>query len=216
MLEADSINLSFSGRAVLSGCYIHCKPGEIVGLLGRNGSGKSSLLKIIFGSLKADFRHIRIDNQIIGRGFKTQRISYLPQEPFLLHSLLTNTIINDFQSSSDIIIPDTVIADLKDKKAGELSGGQQRIIELLWLLSLKTDYILLDEPFSGISPIFIEILQEIIKQAGAKKGIILTDHLYRPLLEISDRIVLLHNNAVYNIRQETDLVRYQYVPDGVF
>ena len=83
MLEIDSVTLNFGNRSILSGCYLNSKSGEVVGLLGRNGSGKSSLLKIIFGSLKADFMHLRIDGKIISRGFTGKNIGYLPQQGFL-------------------------------------------------------------------------------------------------------------------------------------
>lgn len=85
------------------------------------------------------------------------------------------------------------------------------MLECIWILSRSASYILLDEPFSGIAPVQVEFLQRLIKQVGKVKGVVLTDHIYRPLMDVSDRIVLLHNNAVYNIHDESDLIRYQYI-----
>lgn len=213
MLEADSISLTFGSRAILSGCYISCKPGEIVGLLGRNGSGKSSILKIIFGSLKPHFKHLRINGKIISeKAYKTQLVAYLPQQPFLPDFLQTNGILKNFEADTGLHLNQDLIASVSNKMIAELSGGELRLTELIWLLKLNRPYLLLDEPFSGLSPIFVEIIQKLIQEASANRGIILTDHLYRSLIEISNRVVLLHNNSIYPIKSEDDLTRYHYIP----
>lgn len=213
MLETDSVTLSFSGKSILAGCYIHCKAGEIVGLLGRNGSGKSCLLKIIFGSLKADFKHQRIDAKIIERGFNACNIAYLPQDGFFPPFLKVREILHTVTSNRDLILRNETINKMMGLKIRELSGGELRMLECIWILNHRATYILLDEPFSGVSPLQIEFLQQLIKEAGKAKGIILTDHIYHPLMQVSDRIVLLHNNAVYNINDESDLIRYNYLPN---
>jgi lipopolysaccharide export system ATP-binding protein len=214
MLFIDSAELSFDGRQILSGCYLQCDKGEVVGLLGRNGSGKSSLLKIIFGTLKASFKHLRIDDVIVKNGFDNNRVVYLPQDNFLPPFITMKKLLGSLSSEILACLDDVeFIKESMDKNIGQLSGGMQRFVEAIWLLGQKADYILLDEPFSGLAPIHIELLQKIIRELGQKKGIILTDHLYRPLLEISSRVVLLHNNSVYPIKTEDDLIRYNYIPD---
>lgn len=214
MLEIDSVELSFWGKTILSGCYLHCKSGEVFGLLGRNGSGKSSLLKIIFGSLRADFKHLRIENKIIQSGFLTGKVAYLPQQHFMLPFLKVSEIYQSFSPfiKEQLLMEDPLNIELNGR-LNELSNGQQRFLECLWILSKPAEYILLDEPFSAIAPIQIEFLQKIIMQTGKTKAIVLTDHIYRPLLEVSNRVILLHNNAVYNIESDDDLIRYNYIPD---
>lgn len=213
MLEIDSVTLSFGNKDVLSGCYVSCRPGEVTGLLGRNGCGKSSLLKIIFGSLKAGFMHLRIDGKIIKRAFKGRDVAYLPQNNFMPSFLTVKQVLKD--CDTDVITGG--VSEWLQKVAGNrlnsLSGGELRFLECLWTLSRPATYVLLDEPFSEIAPLQIEILQQLIRLKSTTKGIILTDHFYRPLMEVSDRIVLMHNNAVYTIRTEADLVLYQYIPD---
>lgn len=86
MLEIDSVELDFWGKSILAGCYINCKPGEIVGLLGRNGSGKSCLLKIIFGSLNANFKHLRIDGKLIKEGLERD-VSHICHKKNFFHLL---------------------------------------------------------------------------------------------------------------------------------
>lgn len=214
MLEIDSVCLSFWGRHILSGCYLNCKPGEVLGLLGRNGSGKSSLLKIIFGSLTADFKHLRLEDKIINKGYLTGQLAYLPQQHFMLPFLSVAEIYKTFTPfiNKRLIADQLVLANQEGTLQG-LSNGQLRFLECLWILSQPACYILLDEPFSAIAPVQIEFLQQIIIETGKTKAIILTDHIYRPLLSVSSRVVLLFNNAVYNINSEEDLIRYNYIPN---
>ena len=212
MLEIDSVTFSYGNRSILSGCYLSCQPGEIVGLLGRNGSGKSTLLKIIFGSLKADFMHLRINHIRVKSGFPKQNIVYLPQESFLPPFYKVCVLIKEI---SPKLVTDEIrnyLSKISEIEYRNLSGGEQKFLECLWVLSQPGYYVLLDEPFSGISPLQIELLQQSIRTSAQTKGIILTDHLYQPLLEISNRIVLLHNKAVYKVEDEEDLIRYNYLP----
>ena len=184
-----------------------------MGLLGRNGSGKSSLLKIIFGSLQADFKHLRIKDKIREKAYLTGEIAYLPQQHFMPPFLKVSEITDSFSSliKEQLTAMDIVI-ESQGMLLGDLSNGQQRFLECLWILSKPAGCILLDEPFSAIAPVQIDFLQKVIIEAGREKAIVLTDHMYRSLLSVSNRVVLLHNNAVYNINNADDLVRYSYIP----
>jgi ABC-type multidrug transport system ATPase subunit len=212
MLGIDSVSLSFGGREILSGCYLNGSKGEIVGLLGRNGSGKSSLLRIIFGTLRADFKHLRIEDKIVNKAYSTRQVAYLSQESFLPPFLKVGSLIKQISGDSEHSEPWEMLVKQSNKRVGELSGGELRILEFLWILQQSADYILLDEPFSGVAPILVELLQEKIRKASSNKCIILTDHIYRALLPISDRLLLLHNNSVYPIKDEEELAFYGYIP----
>ena len=87
ILKVDSVQLAFNDRKILQDVYLDCKQGEIIGLLGRNGSGKSSLLKIIFGTLAPSYKYVSINNEYIYRGFHQNRIAYLPQHNYLPRGL---------------------------------------------------------------------------------------------------------------------------------
>ncbi|WP_207534736.1 ATP-binding cassette domain-containing protein [Desertivirga arenae] len=212
MLTIDSVTLRYGDHDILAGCYLAAAKGEVVGLLGRNGSGKSSLLKIIFGSLKANNSHLRIDDEIIRSAYRTRKVAYLPQDPFLPAFLTVEFLLKKCPNLPGEAL--TFLEPLRAKSVSELSGGELRILEFLWLLQLPAEYVLLDEPFSGIAPIHVEFLQKMIKQVGAERCIILTDHLYRALLPISSRVLLLHNKSVYPIRDESELGFYGYIPDS--
>lgn len=207
MLTIDSVQLEFDGREVISGCYFSLEIGEIVGLLGRNGSGKSSLLKIIFGSLKGQYSHLRINDIMVKKGFLTKEIAYLPQDHFLPSFLKVSELI---EMKDDIIIE--IFKPILDKRLNEISTGTLRFLECLWILNSSAKYILLDEPFSGLSPILIEELQKMILLKKPSKGIVLTDHIYKSLLQVSDRVVLMHNKSLYTIRNLEELAFYKYIP----
>ena len=102
-LYVDSVVKSFNTHPVLTDIFISCKPGDIVGLLGRNGSGKSTLLKIIFGSTHADHKFIRVDGTVsTGIHPNNSRISYLPQHSFLPSHLTISTIVDLFCNRSEV------------------------------------------------------------------------------------------------------------------
>ena len=82
-LKVDSVQLEFDGRKILQDVYLSCSQGQIIGLLGSNGSGKSSLLKIIFGTLMPAYKYVAIDGEFINKGYYNRRIAYLPQQNYL-------------------------------------------------------------------------------------------------------------------------------------
>jgi ABC-type multidrug transport system ATPase subunit len=213
VLEFDSLELSYETRSILTGVYIKCEVGEIIGVLGRNGSGKSSMMKIVFGSLKGSHQSIRIDGESLPTNHLRKRlIGYLPQEhlipsfisirkAFRLFGIIEEEVIADFHEIKDFL-------HLTPK---QLSGGYQRIVEVLLILKSSAIFCILDEPFSGLMPVHIEKLQQILVAAKAKKGIIITDHMYRHVIAITDRLYLLANGMTYPVRNEDDLVTRGYV-----
>lgn len=212
-LSIDSVNQSFADREVLSSVYLNCKIGEIVGLLGRNGSGKSTLLKIIFGSVKANFKYLSINNKVYDKGYLSRNLSYLPQDNFIPNQITVLQAINTFckKQQTELKQIDFVANHLK-AKFYNLSGGERRFMECLLMIYSDTEYILLDEPFSQLSPLWIEELKKHINKKKAGKSFIITDHYYQSILDISDRIVLLHNRCNYTINNEDDLITHGYLP----
>jgi lipopolysaccharide export system ATP-binding protein len=212
-LKADSIELEFSGRKILSDIYLSCTQGEIVGLLGRNGSGKSSLLKIIFGLLKPSYKYLSINDTYIDIGYKQSRMAYLPQQNYLpagikIHQL-AKMVIDDY--FWDDFVNHPAYKKHSDKTIAQLSGGEQRMLETLMVIYNKADFILLDEPFTHISPVQTEELKPLIKVCAKKKGVIITDHQYYNVLDISDRIILLTDGCTKHINNVDDLVTYNYL-----
>ena len=215
-LEIDSVSKSFGERMVLTDIYLKCETGDILGMLGRNGSGKSTLLKILFGSIKSDHKFIRIDGVIYDRPYLTPGIiSYLPQDNFLLpHLTVKKTVGLYLPGNVDGFLDDTFISRLYKNKINSLSGGELRYLEIKLLLNLPSKFVLLDEPFNGVSPLMIEKLKDMIKFHSATKGIILTDHDYNNVLDVANKYCLIYDGGIKVIENKYDLVRWKYLPNN--
>jgi len=175
-MEVDSVMKSFGIKQVLTDVFLTCGPGEILGLLGRNGAGKSTLLKIIFGSLTADQKFIKIGNKIIDGLYDTRNlVNYLPQDHFLPNHIKVTTIISLFcdKENASIIKGNALIKEMLCKKSSQLSGGEKRLLEILLIIYSNAKYILIDEPFNGIAPIYKEEIKRVIKEQSKSKGFII-------------------------------------------
>jgi len=215
-LHVDSVNKSYAGKIVLSDIYLSCKPGEVVGLLGRNGSGKSTLMKIIFGSVFAENRFIKIDSKRISKPFENfNKVRYLPQDSYLPKNVSIDKIIRLFGDSLDAkkVRNDPFISKNLQKTSRKLSGGEKRIIEILLMVYSNSRYILLDEPFNGIAPKNIEDIKTRIREQSQTKGIILTDHDYRNIIDVSDRIILLFDGGTKEVWSLDELRYWGYIPE---
>jgi ABC-type multidrug transport system ATPase subunit len=211
-LYIDSVAHRYGVNKILNNVYLSCNVGEITGLLGRNGSGKSTLLKIMFGSVKPDYMHMKLNDQLVTRAYLTGDIVYLPQHFFIpghlkikqLVSIYTNTYRAELQNVA-------FISEHRNTALQELSAGERRLTELLLILYSDSTFILLDEPFGQLSPLLIEKMKEHLQKFKHYKGIVLTDHSYRHILDIADKVVLLHNGCNYTINTLEDLQLHGYI-----
>jgi len=214
-LHVDSVIKSFGSGMILSDIFISCEKGEIVGLVGRNGSGKSTLLKIIFGSLNADSKFVKVDGKLIKRLSDARgMITYLPQHNFLPHNLTVEKSLSLLCAKAEfrIVSNHELIHPLINKIPNQLSSGERRLVEILAIIFSSAKYVLLDEPFNGVAPIFKENIRTVIKEQSKNKGFIITDHDYRNVLDISTRLVLLHEGSTIAVQNKEDLARY-YLPE---
>jgi lipopolysaccharide export system ATP-binding protein len=212
-LKIDSVQLAFDDRKILQDVYLECNQGEVIGLLGRNGSGKSSLLKIIFGTLTPSYKYVSIDGEFIQKGYHKNRIAYLPQHNYLPRGIrissLAAMLVDQKYWNEFSILP--IYKDHFHKKPEQLSGGELRQLEMLMILYSKADFILLDEPFTHVTPVQAEYFKGIIKEVSKTKGIIVTDHQYYNVLEISDKLILLNDGCTKHINNVDELVTYRYL-----
>jgi lipopolysaccharide export system ATP-binding protein len=217
LLEADSIRKEFGTHQVLTDISLKCQPGDIIGLLGRNGSGKSTLLKILFGSLHTDYKFIRINGTVLSQPFKTRNtVAYLNQDDFLPKNLTVQQAVEIcFPDHGQIeYFKDEVLSKVMRTKIRNLSGGEARYLEVKLLLNLETHFLLLDEPFNGISPLHIDLIKKMIIEKSLKKGIVLTDHDYRNVLDVANKYYLLFDGGLKSVKTKQDLIEWGYVPDN--
>ncbi|WP_162427622.1 ATP-binding cassette domain-containing protein [Pontibacter pudoricolor] len=215
-LEVDSILFNYGHRQLLTNIYLSCKTGEIAGLLGRNGCGKTTLLKIIFGTLPTLNKHIRINGNVYNEPYKSDNLlAYLPQNDFLPHNIKLHRLIDLYHKEPDkreTIKQDERIQKHLTKYAGELSKGELRYFELMLLLQKDVKFMLLDEPFSGIAPLYVEYIEELLRAHLGTKGFLITDHDYQSVLRVSDRIILLADGYARPINCMEELYQYGYIP----
>jgi len=211
-LEVDSVYLEFNGRRILSDIYLRCETGKITGLLGRNGNGKSCLMNVIYGNLKASSQSVRIDDEHVPNAYqRPDLLLNLPQFNFIPKNLSLKRIFSDFNvdySSLELVFPEF---KSKYKTAiKDLSGGQGRLIEIFLLLKKSSRFVMLDEPFSHLSPIHIEVVKELIQQEKANKGFLITDHMFRHIVQICDDLYVLADGKMHLTKdvQELEFLGY--------
>ena len=211
-LEADSIQLEFNLRKILSDIYIKCETGKITGLLGRNGQGKSCLLNVIYGNLNAYSSSVRFDGKSIHHAFKRpDLLLFLPQFNFIPKSLTLQRIFRDFNldySHFENIFP-AFNATFKSAMH-DLAGGQRRLIEIYLIIKSKTQFAMLDEPFTHITPVYIEKLSALLIEEKKNKGLLITDHMYRHIIDICDSLYILKNGKTHLTKSISDIEELGY------
>lgn len=210
-LEIDSVELSFGERQILTSVYLRLDTGKVTALLGSNGCGKSCLMRILFDELTPTFKSIRVDSVWCKR-LSSSQVLYLPQRSTLPHHMRVKSVFKDFNLSfSDFVDLFPEFDQFYSQRVGELSGGEQRVVEIYTILKAESQFVMLDEPFSQIMPIHISTIKLLIEQQKERKGILLTDHMYRNVVSLADSIYVINNQTLYMVNTEDDLVKYGYV-----
>lgn len=218
ILEVDSVQKSYNNKVILSDVYLKCETGDIVGILGRNGTGKSTLLKIIFGTLNAENKFIRIDGKVRKRAYNhPNEIVYLPQDNFIPKNFSVLKAIRLFldKDKAAELKKDEFIQKIHTQKIKQLSGGELRYLEIMLCLCNNAKFTLLDEPYNGLSPIFIKKVNDQIKKYSNQKGIILTDHNYENVIDVSSQLYLIKNNSIKKLKNIEELIFHGYLKDGM-
>ena len=211
-LQTERLVKGYGGRPVVDGVALRIERGEIVGLLGPNGAGKTTTFAMMVGYVKPDGGQILLDGRDITEIPMYQRarlgIGYLAQEPSIFRKLTVEqnilAVLETLDLSRaerrhrlDLLLNELGITHLARQKAFTLSGGEKRRLEITRALVTNPQFILLDEPFSGIDPITVFEAQEIIRELRKRGlGILLTDHNVRETLEITDRAYIMAEGRV--------------------
>lgn len=215
--EIDNVELSFSEEVLLKGIYLKAETGKITGVLGSNGCGKSSLLNIIFGSLKPHHKLIRINSKPCLKSLYTQKglVKYLPQHSFIPTHIKLKTIFKLYNVSWNVFVTDfSTFSQYRTYTVNELSGGERRVIETYLILKSNAEILLMDEPFTHLAPIYIEKFQDLLKTEAKSKAVIITDHLFRHVIELSNDLYLIRNGCTQLIKDPLELEDLHYINAG--
>ncbi len=211
-LEARGLQKSFWQRKVVDNVNLVINPGEVVGLLGPNGAGKTTTFYMVVGLLAPDRGRILLDGADITAlpMYRRSRrgIGYLPQESSVFRKLTVEENLLAILETLDLtprereerlhaLLRELSLEGLAKQRAYTLSGGERRRLEITRALISSPSFLLLDEPFTGIDPIAIADIQEIISRLKQKGiGVLITDHNVRETLQITDRSYILYDGQI--------------------
>jgi len=214
---------TFGVRTVVDGVSLRVSAGEIVGLLGRNGAGKTTAFYMVVGLVPATAGTVSLDGRDLTRLPMHARarhgIGYLPQEPSVFRKL---SVEDNIRAIVEVVgvpraeraariahhLAELSLTHLAKQKAFTLSGGERRRLEIARALVTRPKFLLMDEPFAAIDPISVAEVQKIILELKSRGiGVIITDHNVRETLRIVDRAYLLENGKVLFEGTSEELVK---------
>jgi lipopolysaccharide export system ATP-binding protein len=235
-LTTDQLAKNYRGRQVVRGVSLDIHKGEVVGLLGPNGAGKTTTFYMIVGLVEPDAGRVLVGDREITRlpmylRARNFGISYLPQEPSVFRKLTVEENIlavlevqpggwQQRRTRMERLIEQLSLGQVRKTRGYALSGGERRRVEIARCLSIEPNFILLDEPFSGIDPIAVHDLQEIIFDLKASGyGVLITDHNVRETLTVTDRAYIINEGKIFRTGTPEELgqdpeVRRVYLGEG--
>jgi len=222
MLVTKKLIKKYNNKKVVDGVSVKIDKGEVVGLLGPNGAGKTTTFYMITGMVNPSSGGVYLGDRNITNMPMYKRaqigVGYLSQEPSVFTKLsvednlklvleLTNYSKSEQSNVLEKLLDDFSIGHIRKSMSMTLSGGERRRTEIARALIMNPDFILLDEPFSGIDPIAVEDIQEIIRTLKKQSiGILITDHNVRETLDITDRAYLLYEGKILKEGTAEDLM----------
>ena len=221
-LIAKNLNKKYGDRYVVNNVSLELDKGEIVGLLGPNGAGKTTTFYMLVGLIRSFSGDVMINNNNISSDPMHIRarkgLGYLPQQPSVFTKMsVEDNILTVLETLSfdkeqknielEKILQDFGLEKIRLTRADLLSGGERRRVEIARSISMKPQFILLDEPFAGVDPIAIQDIQNMVcklKERGI--GVLITDHNVRETLSITDRAYLLYDGKILKYGKTSELV----------
>ncbi len=228
VLQVNQLVKSFGRRRVVDGVSLRVNPGEVVGLLGPNGAGKTTTFRMICGLLQPDSGSVVLSGTDVTDWPMFQRarnggMGYLPQQSSIFAKL---TVQQNLLGIMQLLKMDRAtsrqrcaellarfnIEKLARARAGSLSGGERRRLEIARCLVPKPEIIMLDEPFAGIDPVTVQGIQEIITELAATGiSILITDHAAREILQITNRTYVVNEGRILCSGTTEEIVRHDEV-----
>ena len=202
-LILDGAFFAIKEFSILQGVYLKLERGSICGLFGLNGSGKTTVLKLMCGQIRATSGITSIDGVRYHKpslSARFQNMAYLPQDSMVPKELKVESLIRRCGQLS-LLEDDALLGRIRSTRIRHISHGERRYLELSLVLGLERKYVLLDEPFTGIEPRIIEHMSERIRErAKAGSGILITDHYHHFVTPIAKYAYLIHQKQCYRLK----------------
>ena len=211
-IETIALKKAYKGRPVVKGISVRVDRGSVVGLLGPNGAGKTTTFYMIVGLVSPDAGEVNINGKNVTHMPMYRRsgfgIGYLPQEPSVFRKLtVTENLLAMLETTrltraerrdkTESLMEEFRITHVRDRKGIELSGGERRRVEIARALVTDPNFLLLDEPFTGIDPISLGELQGMIGYLAERGiGVLITDHNVRETLAIVNHAYIVNEGEV--------------------
>ena len=202
LLEFRNVNKSFGDKKILKNINLVIPRGKIIGLLGKNGTGKSTLIKLIYDLLSVDSGEILINGKTVGVESK-KIISYLPERTYLDKSMTVENVIKYFEEFYDNFDSNKARKLLKDLKLdtnlklSKMSKGMQEKVQLVLVMSRKADLYILDEPLGGVDPATRDyILDTILSNFNEGASVIISTHLISDIERILDEVIFINDGEI--------------------
>jgi len=212
VLSLKTLEKIYNGRRVVDSVDLAIQSGSVVGLLGPNGAGKTTTFYMTVGIIQPEKGHVYVNTEEITPYPMYLRarkgIGYLPQEPSVFPKLtvyqnimviLETLALNKYEQKqkAETLLDELGILRLSKQKAGQLSGGERRRLEISRALATGPSFILLDEPFAGIDPLAVIDIQNIIRHLSHRNiGVLISDHNVRETLGVCDQAYILNNGRI--------------------
>ena len=228
ILEADGLVKIYGRRRVVDGVSLRVEPGEIVGLLGSNGAGKTTSFKMMCGLVKPDRGKVYLQGTDVTDWPLHERsreggMGYLPQQSSVFAKLSVQDNLRGVmqllgfsrkrvKERTEELLEQFKITHIRKSKAGSLSGGERRRLEIARCLVADPRIIMLDEPFAGIDPVTVQGVQVVIRDlAKAGIAILITDHAAREILQITDRTYVASEGRILCSGTAEEIVSHEQV-----
>ncbi len=208
MLNISNLRSSYGESEVLHGLDLNVAPGEIVAIMGRNGMGKTTLMKTLMGIVPARAGQVTVDSVDVTALKPHQRvangIAYVPQGRMIFSSMtVQENVETGLTSTGEKTVPGDiyelfpVLLEMKGRRGGNLSGGQQQQLAIARALASKPKVLLLDEPTEGIQPSIIREMARTLRRIRDEKGlsIVVSEQVLSFALDVADRVVVIENGA---------------------
>ena len=230
ILDVEGLVKTYARRRVVDGVALNVEPGEIVGLLGPNGAGKTTTFRMICGMVKPDKGRVFLQGEDVTKWPMYMRareggMGYLPQQSSVFAKMSAeNNLYGTMQllgfsrkrqrERCQELLEQFKITHIRKSKAGKLSGGERRRLEIARCLVSEPKIIMLDEPFAGIDPVTVQNIQLVIREL-AEQGIaiLITDHAAREILQITDRTYVVSEGQILISGSADEIIRHKQVKE---